>query len=588
MLKKLKENKMFVISIIAILFIPILYAGNFITAFSDPYNRMSDVDVAIVNDDNGTTYDGKEVNIGKDFINSLKNNRKFDYHFVSDKEALNGMKNNKYYFTVKIPSNLSSNVYATLNGNAKEAKLIYMANENSNYISGILGGALVDNLNSELNKNIISDFITTLGTNLDSGKQLSEGMTSLVDGSNEITTNLSNLVDGSRDLYNNTSTLSDESSELANGMSTLNNSYKVFNTSLNGVNSSLSTVSNGYDSLNNSITLYRTSLLGLLSTSTLPDDQKNSLLTGYDQIAFSSNVLNGNLKMINSGINTLSLNSNTISKNIDSISSGNSTLSLYLLQLASGAKDLYNGASSLYSGSNNLRNGLETLYGGINSFNDSISKLKLTDNAEKIAAPVAREDETYSLVKNYGYGFAPYFVSLGLFVGALVTTIVVSIKDKKPKINIRNTKHSLKKVSLFVGIVISQALVLDLILLTTKIRIDDGLLFVGFTILISLAFMAIILMLTTLFGDVGRFISILLLILQLTSCGGTFPIETSPAFYNAISPFMPMTYTVNGLRAIIGNGNMNILGHSIIILVSIIIVCYGITIMYYKKSKKLA
>ena len=98
--------------------------------------------------------------------------------------------------------------------------------------------------------------------------------------------------------------------------------------------------------------------------------------------------------------------------------------------------------------------------------------------------------------------------------------------------------------------------------------------------------MSLIQLLATVFGDAGRFISVIILILQLTACGGTFPIETAPSIYNALHNFMPMTYTVDGLRVIIGNGNMSILWNSVIVLLSILVVCYGIVILYFKKSKK--
>jgi len=330
---------------------------------------------------------------------------------------------------------------------------------------------------------------------------------------------------------------------------------------------------------------YKVALEGALSV--LPEEQKVALLNNYQQIVVSSNVLNGKLKLLRNGTNDLTANSKTIAQNLNTINSGSTAISGYLLQLKSGAQNLATGSRTLYSGSYELNSGLKTLNTGVNDLNTSISKLKLNDNAEKLAQPVTRVDQPYSKVKNYAYGFAPYFVSLGLFVGALVTTIVLAMKDKKTK---KNTSiiHSLKKVGLFAGIVIAQTLILDAILLSTQIQIDNVLLFITFTILISLMFMAIIQMLSTLFGDAGRFVSILLLILQLTSCGGTFPIETSPSFYNAIHAFMPMTYTVNGLRTIIGSGNMAILGNSIMILIAIIVVCYSITIIYFKKSKKYA
>lgn len=588
MMKKLKENKMFVISIIAVLFIPILYAGNFITAFSDPYNRMSQVNVAIVNDDEGTTYNDSDENIGNEFVSNLKENNNFNWDFVTDEEALEGMENNEYYFTVKIPSDFSSNVYSTLSGTEKEAKLIYMANDNSNYISGVLGSALVNELNSELNEQIVSNFISELGTNLDDAKELSSGVLELLDGSDDITTGLDSLKDGSKELYEGVSDLSSETTKLKDGVNTLDSSYNEFNSKLNGFSDSLNQVATGYNTLDTSLASYRSSLLVLISTSTLSDAQKTALLNGYDQMLGASNTLNSNMNLLNNGSKSLSANSTIINESLNTINSGVGEIDSYLIKVKDSTNTLYKGTTKLYNGSLSLNSGLGDLSSGIDELNDSISDLDLTNNADNIASPVTRVDEAYTEVDNYGYGFAPYFISLGLFVGALVTTIILSMKEKKSKAKVNDTKHALKKVGLFAGVVTSQALILDIIILLTQIKVSNILLFVAFTILISLTFMAIIQMLSTLFGDVGRFISIILLILQLTSCGGTFPIETSPSFYNFVNPFMPMTYTVNGLRMIIGSGNTSILVHSVLVLISITIVCYVITIVYFKKSKKFA
>ena len=70
---KIKNNKATTVSIIAILFIPALYACNFISAFADPYSNLSDVAVAVVNNDETVTNDGEEINIGKTFIKSRNN-----------------------------------------------------------------------------------------------------------------------------------------------------------------------------------------------------------------------------------------------------------------------------------------------------------------------------------------------------------------------------------------------------------------------------------------------------------------------------------------------------------------------------------
>ncbi|MDD3392136.1 MAG: YhgE/Pip domain-containing protein [Bacilli bacterium] len=581
MFNKIKENKMLTISILAILFIPILYAGNFIMAFKDPYNRMSEVAVAIINEDSGTTVDDEEVNIGNEFVKTLKENANFKWYFVNSDEAYQGMEDNDYYFAVKISSDFTENIYSTLNGDAKDAKLIYIANDNSNYISGVLGNALINELDNQLNQKVISLFMTTLGDNLDNVNELSSGLTELLSGSNDLMVGLENLKDGALELSEGTEEISDNLNTLASSAAQLNDGYATFNTSLEELSSSLTTVSGGYQSLSTSVSAYREALLQLLATSTLSDEQKEALLNNYDQILSSMTYLNNNLTAIDNGTSRLSTSSATIATGINGIAKGSNTLSDYLTLLSSSTNELYNGAYQLAVGSKTMHSGLELASNAISTLTSGINKIDLTTNADNLASPVVKVSESYSSVDNYGYGFAPYFISLGLFVGALVTTIVLNVKDK----NKIKAKVAFKKIGIFALVVLSQALILDIILLATQISITNWLLFIAFTLLISLSFMSIIQMLSTLFGNVGRFISILLLILQLTACGGTFPIETAPNFYNVINPFMPMTYTVNGLRAIIGNGNMSIVANSSVVMIAITLVCYSIIYLYFKKEE---
>lgn len=585
-INKIKKNKVTTISIIAILFIPALYACNFISAFADPYSNLSDVAVAVVNDDKTVIDNGKEINIGDSFITSMKDSDKFKWYFVSEEEALEGMKNNTYYFTVRIPEDFTANIYSTLNGEAKEADLVYMVNDNDNYISGVLGGVLVNELNSQLNKEVISDYMTTLGTNLENIEDLSIGVTALLNGSQTLTSGIGELSSGINELEISTEKLSSESTKLSTGANELAKGYTTFNTGLSTLTSSLSQVNNGYSNLNISMNQYLTLLTATINSSNLSDTEKTSLINNYKQILGTTTVLNSNLNNISIGTTTLSTKSNGILENMNSINVGTATLTKYLNELNKGTNKLYNGSLELYSGSKTLSTGLATLDSNVSLLNKSIRDLNLVNNASNLGSPVTTLEKPYSSVENYGYGFAPYFISLGLFVGALVTTFVLTIKKKKEKAKeITSFKSITKRVGFFAGVVSCQALILDMILFATKIQVDNTIAFVLFSILIGIAFMALIQMLSTIFGDAGRFISVIILILQLTACGGTFPIETAPKLYNVLHNFMPMTYTVDGLRVIIGNGNISILFNSIIILISILIVCYGIIIMYFKKSK---
>lgn len=585
-INKIKNNKMTTISIIAIVFIPALYACNFVSAFADPYSNLSDVSVAIVNEDKSINYNNENVSVGETFVENLKESNKFKWNFVSENEAEKGMSDNKYYFTVKIPEDFTANIYSTLNGNAKEANLIYVANDNNNYISGILGGVLATELNNQLNSKVISEFITTIGISLEKTNELSIGVTALMNGTDELNKGASQLSSGIEELNTNTSKISYESTNLAKGTSDLAKGYEGFNTSLNTTSISLSSVTTGYDSLNAQLNNYLNYLTTTISTSDLSESDKTNLINNYKQILLTNTTLNSNLNNISVGAKTLSGLSNNIYDSISKINTGMNTMSSYLNKLSDGTNKIYYGSLNVSDGSKKVSQGISTLNTGINKLTTSINNLNLVSNANNLSQPVKISNEPYSSVENYGYGFAPYFISLGLFVGALVTTIVLNVKKKK-EINKKMTyKKIVKRLSLFALVVCSQAIILDIIMLITRIEIDNILGLILFSILIALAFMSLVQMLSTIFGDSGRFISVIILILQLTACGGTFPIETAPSIYNLLHNFMPMTYTVNGLRVLIGNGNTTILNNSIIVLFIIMIVCYTTTVIYFRKSKK--
>lgn len=585
LINKIKNNKLTFISIIAILFIPVLYAGNFIAAFADPYNNLSQVKVAIVNNDKSIETKGKEVNLGNEFIKSLKETKNFKWQFVTEEKAKRGMKNNTYYFKVEIPEDFTKNIYSTLNGTAKTANLIYSANDNNNYIGGVLGGVLVKELNLQLNEKVISSFITELGTSLNNVDKLSIGVTALLNGSEQLKNGAFTLNDGIKKLDENTSKLYKASTELTTGIDTLNNGYTTFNSGINKVSSSLDQVNNGYASLNTSLKTYFTQIDAIINSS-ISEPNKTTLINSYKEIEAKLGYLNTNLNTINSSVSTLNTSSSTISTNLNKINSGSKTLTNYLAELVNGTNKLSEGSNTLYNGASTLNTGLNDLNSGVNEFKTKINNLNLVKNANNIASPVKQANEPYSEVKNYGYGFSPYFVSLGLFVGALVSTIIINAKTEKTKKDKYSLKRVLKKIVLYASIVITQALILDAIVLSTSIKIDNNLEFILFSILISITFMSLIQMLSTIFGNPGRFIAIIILILQLTACGGTFPVETAPSFYNSIHSFMPMTYTVEGLRVIVGNGNMSILMNNIILLVTISVVCYSLILIYFRKSKK--
>jgi YhgE/Pip-like protein len=106
-------------------------------------------------------------------------------------------------------------------------------------------------------------------------------------------------------------------------------------------------------------------------------------------------------------------------------------------------------------------------------------------------------------------------------------------------------------------------------------------------VLVAMVFTSIVEFLIVNLGDVGKFLSILFLVLQLTACGGTFPMETVPSFFNAIYRYMPMTYSVNLLKETISGFSSVNATHDVVVLIGIFVVFTGATLAFSlsRKSK---
>ena len=181
--KKIIENKLNIeklMILIGILIIPLLYSFFYLKAFYDPYNSLNELPVAIVNKDNGTTFDNKEINLGKIMEKKLLKNDKLDFIVTTEKDATKGVKKTKYYAAIIIPENFSSKI-ATVNSDKKEKpEIIYLFNEKKNYLAvQILRNAVLQ-VEQQLQEGITKDIVNNLSLNLksipDNLKQINGGV----------------------------------------------------------------------------------------------------------------------------------------------------------------------------------------------------------------------------------------------------------------------------------------------------------------------------------------------------------------------------------------------------------------------------
>ena len=188
------KSKKILIPIIAVLFVPILYAGMFLWAFWDPYEQLDDLPVAVVNLDKGAELDGKPIEVGKGLVDNLKDNKSFKWEFVSEKEAKEGMEGRKYYMLVRIPDDFSSNATTLLKDDPKPLNLEYIPNESLNFLSSQIGGTAIEKIKGEVSSTLTKTYAEKM---FDSIKDVSKGLADGADGANKLHDGASELHDGS-------------------------------------------------------------------------------------------------------------------------------------------------------------------------------------------------------------------------------------------------------------------------------------------------------------------------------------------------------------------------------------------------------
>lgn len=132
------SNPIVTIVLIAIIILPSLYALINIQACWDPYGNTGNIQFAIANLDNGTSFNGTALNVGNELVKELKNNDKFNWTFVTEDELRDGVYNGKYYAGIVIPKNLTENVVSIATDNPKQAKLEYVVNVKANPVAAKL------------------------------------------------------------------------------------------------------------------------------------------------------------------------------------------------------------------------------------------------------------------------------------------------------------------------------------------------------------------------------------------------------------------------------------------------------------------
>lgn len=309
-------------------------------------------------------------------------------------------------------------------------------------------------------------------------------------------------------------------------------------------------------------------LSALVAGQTKVSEGANQLAQGATQVSL------GNQKLVG----TLTTNAQKLHAGTTQIKDGNAQVASGWSQLTAGATKLHDGSNQISNGNQSvkegwtqltdgvtqvdegllkLKDGSSELMTGLQSGAESTEQLKVSDNNIKMfAEPVDVDSEVLNAYPYYRDSNAPYILSLALFVGVLIMSLVVSFD--KPTVTPASGIALFAGKTLKLGVLtIIQAVVLSLfVLFGLGMHVENGIMLILFSIFVSLTFLMIVLFLVAAAGNIGRFIALAFILLQVQTTGTSLPIDMLPESIRTLSNFLPLTYSIDAFRNIIILGDL--------------------------------
>lgn len=593
------------IAITIVVLMPLLYGALYLWAFWNPFGHIDKVPVAIVNEDQGTVVKGKHIRAGDDVTKALIDSHELKLHEVSAQEAADGLAHGHYYWTITIPSDFSANIASPSGGNPEQAALRFTFNDSNSYLGSLIGQnaarAVLNNVNATIGAasvvNVL-DGLTDAGTGLgkaaDGANQLADGLVSARDGSAQ-------LADGTSQLASSVDSATGPLIDFLKRFDGKGISPEVIGAAADRLSDEVARTTNRIEAANidwKQASGYVDQAVSVLQGSADPKmRQAGELLYAAQRVLQARNLD----PATDSGLQNLRESSAQIQTELGD---PNSKLRTFMTGALSGGlrsdlEQLRGGVNQLNDGAHQLNRGLVKLADGSRELADKLKEgstqipswtpKQRLDVANTVASPVKLDTVTHNPAPTFGTGFAPFFLGLAVFVGALLIWMALKPLQPRPLINgVGAIRVVLASYGPALGLAACQVIVTYLVVhYAVGLNPKYPLYTAGFLLLVLATYLAIIQALQTVFGvAVGRVLTLAFLMVQLVSAGGIYPVETTTKPFQVIHPYVPMTYSVNGLRQLIAGGVDYRLGVAVAVLSGVLLVSLAISAWGVRRNRQ--
>ena len=373
--KAIFKKPTFIIVMIGISLIPALYNIIFLSSMWDPYGQVSDLPVAVVNNDKEASYNGNSMSIGKDMVSNLKENKTLDFHFVDEDEGKKGLEDGDYYMVVTLPSDLSEKAASILTDHPEQMQIDYQTSSGHSFIASKMSDSAMTQLKQNVSTNVTETYTKALFNKM---VDLKDGMSQAASGSEKLTDGANQLVAGSQTLTTNLHSLADSSLTFSNGT-------EQFTKGLSSYVSGVEQLHLGLGNFNSGLVTYTGAVSQLDSGLGQLSSKSPELVRGINQLYTGVESYTGGVSQLNAGLNQFSSGVSVYTNGVGSLATGANQLSNQSATLRMGVEQLSEGIQQLSSkldASSEQKDQINQLSSGLNQLNQAIQNIDVGDTKQ--------------------------------------------------------------------------------------------------------------------------------------------------------------------------------------------------------------
>ncbi len=446
--KHLLRNPILLIVLVAIIFIPTIYTTLFLGSMWDPYGKLEQLPVAVVNEDQPVEYNDTQLTVGANLVDSLKESTALSFDFVDAKTAQEGLENGDYYMVITIPSDFSKNASTLMDEEPVQMELQYATNPAKNYIASKMSESALEKIRVAVSDEVTKTYAQTM---FDSIAEAGDGMGDAADGASQIADGTKDLADGNETIRTNLETLASSTITFSDGSETLEKGLKSYVAGVEQVQDGAVSLKSGakelYDgsaTLKDGIATLNTGITTLADGTMQLNDSTGTLTAGVDSLLKGANALKDGTVTLKDGLTTYTDGTDSLADGVIAYVAGEKKLAAGAKQLSGLSKlgDVYTGINQLYTsvavgtkeqtslaagtkalaeGTKSLADGASTLSSGLNEMYTTVEKMVDNFSESNLGKMAAKLQEAKA--------------GLGQISGGVTEQIVPGINQVKAAVN---------------------------------------------------------------------------------------------------------------------------------------------------------